>query len=198
MFGRSAREQAEYEKFHYPGTDVLRNRLGLRDASELEIAERHFWTERSRQVLPAAVRQFDVDGLKAIHRHHLRDVYDWAGEFRTYTTGRGAAPFATPENILPWLTRHFTGLHQEDVLKSLDTDRFALRAAVYVNEINAAHPFIEGNGRTQRVWLRLLAECAGHVLLLRSEDGARWYEASRIGFEMGDSAPMAALIRDGL
>jgi cell filamentation protein len=120
------------------------------------------------------------------------------GPVSSAPTRRDGAPFATPENILSWLTRQFTGLRQEDFLKGLDTDRFALRAAVYVNEINAAHPFIEGNGRTQRVWLRLLAECAGHVLLLKSEDGARWYEASRIGFEEGDSTPMAALIRDGL
>ena len=52
-------------------------------------------------------------GLKAIHRHHLQDVYDWAGEFRTYTTGRGAAPFAPPEQIRPWLDQQFDNLKAE-------------------------------------------------------------------------------------
>lgn len=80
----------------------------------------------------------------------------------------------------------------------MDAAHFAERAAHYVNEINAAHPFIEGNGRTQRVWLRNLAEQAGHHVRLRSEDRERWNEASRIGFEKAGSEPMASLIRDSL
>jgi cell filamentation protein len=65
---------------------------------------------------------------------------------------------------------------------------------VLVNEINAAHPFIEGNGRTQRVWLRDIAAQAGHRLTLRSGEKDAWYEASRIGFERSDYQPMAELI----
>lgn len=196
--GRASREQAEFEKFHYPDTETLRNKLGLRDRGQLELAERYFAAKRAKQGFPNAARELDVDGLRAIHRHLFRDVYEWAGNFRTYTTGRGAAPFATPENIRPWLEKQFAELRKENYLKGLDAGRFAARAAHYVNEINAAHPFIEGNGRMQRAWLRILAEQAGHRVLLKSEDRDRWYEASRIGFEKADPGPMADLIHDSI
>lgn len=196
--GRSSREQAEFKKFHYPGTETLRNKLGLRDPDRLALAERYFSALRARRGFPDAARALDVDGLRAIHRHLFQDVYDWAGSFRTFTTGRGAAPFAIPEYIQPWLDKQFAGLRDENFLQGLDADRFAARAARYVNEINAAHPFLEGNGRMQRAWLRNLAEQAGHHVRLRSENRERWYEASRIGFENADPGPMADLIRESL
>ena len=70
--------------------------------------------------------------------------------------------------------------------------------AEHVNEINAAHPFIEGNGRTQRTWLRVLGDNAGYKISLSSKDQEAWYEASRIGFEKIDHKPMAKLIADSL
>ncbi len=83
-------------------------------------------------------------------------------------------------------------------MKGLEAESFADRAACYANEINAAHPFIEGNGRAQRVWLRVLADQAGFQSRLHSEDQERWYEASRFGFEKSDPAPMAELIRNSI
>ena len=197
-FGRSAVEQREYERHHYPGTDVLVNALDIRDPVILETAERSLVAKRFQQGLPEAARSIDSPGLQAIHRYLFQDIYSWAGEFRRYTTGRGAAPFAPPEQIRPWLDQQFENLKAERYLKNVDAAHFADRAAHYVNELNAAHPFIEGNGRTQRVWLRNLAEQAGHHVRLHSEDQERWYEASRIGFEQADPEPMADLIHGSL
>lgn len=194
--GRSSREQARYERLHYPGTGVLRNRLGLRDREQLDFAERYFSGKRARQEFPSSALSFDIEGIRAIHRHLFQDIYDWAGEFRTYTTGRGPAPFATPENIRGWLERQFQALRVESLLIGMTADEFAVRAAHYVIETNAAHPFIEGNGRIQRVWLRLLASHSGYRVRLRSEHRDRWYEASRLGFERADPKPMAELIRE--
>ena len=196
--GRSSREQAEFDKFHYLGTETLRNKLGLRDPHRLELAERYLSAIRAKQGPPGDARRVEVDGLKAIHRHLFQDVHDWAGKFRTYTTGRGAAPFATPENIRPWLEKQFAELRDENGLKGMEANRFAARAAHYVNEINAAHPFLEGNGRVQRAWLRNLADRAGHHVRLRSEDRERWYEVSKIGFEQADPGPMADMIYESI
>lgn len=120
--GRSAREQAAYEQAHDPETGVLRNRLGIRDAETLEHAERYLVAKRMQQGLPPDANRLDVDGLKAIHRHLFRDVYDWAGDFRSYTTGRGPAPFAPPEQIQFWLDRQFEALRRDDGLKGLPPD----------------------------------------------------------------------------
>ncbi len=194
MRDRSAHEQAEYDRVRYEDTDVLRNKLDIRDAQLLEAAERYFVAERSRHEPPEAAKAMSTAGLEALHGHLFQDIYDWAGEIRTYTSGRGPTPFAPPEQIEPWLDKQFAALASENHLRGLSPDRFAVRAAVYVNEINAAHPFIEGNGRTQRAWLRELAGQAGHQITLKSEDKDRWYEASRIGFEQANHQAMADLI----
>ncbi|MEM7236219.1 MAG: Fic family protein [Pseudomonadota bacterium] len=196
--GRSAREQALYAQIHDPETGVLKNTLGITTQTNLEIAERYLIAKRAQQGLPDRATQLDIGGLLAIHQHLFQDVYPWAGQIREYTTGRGPAPFAPPEQIAPWLDCQFATLEQDQFLKDLAAEPFAKRAAEFVNEINAAHPFVEGNGRVQRTWLRGLAAGAGHRIELRSADKDQWYEASRIGFERADRRPMAALIEEAI
>jgi cell filamentation protein len=156
----------------------------FRPARALEIAERAA-VDRTLARGPSAEALAQSAGrVRAIHRHLFQDVYDWAGETRRYTTGRGQAPFARPEFIAPELERRFAALKEDGFLKGLERAAFAERAAHHVNEINAVHPFVEGNGRTQRVWLRELASQAGFEL--RFERGPQereaWNEASKIGF----------------
>ena len=90
-YGRSAREQREYERLRYPGSDVLRNKLECRTQEELDEAERLIVAARLEDNLSADARRFDVNGIKSIHGHLFQDIYDWAGEFRRYTSGRGRA-----------------------------------------------------------------------------------------------------------
>ena len=128
-------------------------------------------------------------------RHLFRDLYSWAGKERKYTTGRGSIPFAVPEHIGPWMQQQFNALARDNYLVGLDLDAFAVAAAKYVNEINAVHPFIDCNGRTQRFWLRMLANNAGFDLTLTEQDGKRWNEASRLGFTRSDHTAMARLLK---
>lgn len=195
---RSEHERAAYRRVYYPDTDVYVNKLGLRDKALLEDAERIITRRRARQSFPRSATFRTYDGFRAIHRHLFRDLYTWAGKERNYTTGRGAIPFAVPEHIGPWMQQQFNALARDNYLVGLDLDAFAESAARYVNEINAAHPFIDGNGRTQRFWLRMLANNAGFDLTLTERDGKRWNDASRLGFVRSDHAPMARLLRQRL
>jgi prophage maintenance system killer protein len=92
------------------------------------------------------------------------------------------------------MEKQFQAFRAAGELKGLDAESFAAKSAEFITEINAAHPFIEGNGRTQRVWLAGVAERAGFEFRIRPEDQAAWYEASRVGFEAADTTPMATLI----
>lgn len=194
MSGRSDAERSEYEKVVYPGTQVLVNELGIREAATLDAAERLFTDMRIAEGLPAECAEPTYSAFKAIHYYLFQDLYSWAGQERKYTTGRGQAPFAVPEHIGPWMERQFEALRAADQLRGLAPAAFAEQAAALVNEINAAHPFIEGNGRVQRIWLAGVAERAGYEFSIRPEDRNPWYSASKIGFEQADPAPMAALI----
>jgi cell filamentation protein len=179
---------------------VLKNRLGLVDPAELMILAADFATARLAQLLLKPVAgKFDIQHLRAIHRYIFQDVFPWAGDFREVMTSRtGSFGFPPPVYILPALETLFAALRAEDWLRKLDADRFALRAGHYLGEINAVHPFCEGNGRAQREFLRTLALSAGHRLswvgLTPEENNA----ASRISFATGDSSGLAALIRKRL
>lgn len=194
MTTRKDAEAAAFERAFYPGTKVLVNHLGIRDAATLDAAERMFTDERVRGPMPEATQMPTYEGFKAIHFHLFQDLYAWAGQERTYTTGRGAAPFAPPEQIASWMEKQFKIFRDAGELKGLSAEAFAYKAADLITEINAAHPFIEGNGRTQRVWLGGVAERAGFEFKIRPEDRDAWYGASKIGFEAADPSPMARLI----
>jgi fido (protein-threonine AMPylation protein) len=90
--GRSGREDSEFRRFHYPGTETLINLLGIRDPKRLEVAERRLVRTRLREGLPRAADPRTYPGLVTIHHHLFQDVFGWAGQERTYTTGRGPAP----------------------------------------------------------------------------------------------------------
>ena len=198
-FGRSAREDAEYQKIVWPGTEVYRNKLGIRDFSELEQAERLIVSQRVEAGFPVECTPYSYAGFRAMHSHMFQDIYDWAGEERKYTTARGPAPFAAPEHISKWMRDQFATLttHKRFQMRR-NRDAFAKEAARLVTEINAAHPFIDGNGRTQRQWLRALARDMSYRIDIRSADKDRWNEASRIGFVDKDYDPMQVILADRL
>ena len=195
---RTAPEREAYRRTFYPDTQVYINKLGIRDQKLLEETERNLTEQRAAEGFPPRAHHRNYAGFKAIHRHLFQDLYRWAGKERNYTTGRGAATFAVPGHITTWMEGLFKQLARDGYLVGRSKRDFAAEAASYVNEINAGHPFIDGNGRTQRFWLRMLADNAGFGLDLGSQDAKRWNAASRIGFLKQDHRPMARLIESRL
>ncbi len=195
---RTAHERETYRRTFYRDTEVYINKLGIRDQRTLEATERRLTEDRAAEGFPARAHHRTYAGFKAIHRHLFQDLYSWAGRERNYTTGRGSVPFAVPEYIKRWMEDLFRQLARDGYLVGRSKKDFSAEAARYVNEINACHPFIDGNGRTQRFWLRMLADHAGFDLDLGSKDRNRWNEASRIGFVKQDHRPMARLIHNRL
>jgi cell filamentation protein len=121
----------------YPGTDVYRNRENLRDKNELEAFEQQHSADRLL-TLPHNL-PITVDGYREIHCYMLQDVYDWAGEYRTVTTGRGA-PFCKAEFIDAEMDKRFAAINTDDDLRGLTPGEFAERAAEHSCELNAIHP----------------------------------------------------------
>lgn len=118
----------------------------------------------SRLSEPLPTGQLDVDHYRAIHRHLFQDVYAWAGRDRQVRTHKGETTFCFPENIGPEMRRLFNDLARNNHLCGLDLSSFARGAAKFIGELNAIHPFREGNGRAQQTFLVMLAEQAGHVI----------------------------------
>jgi cell filamentation protein len=179
----------------YPGTDVYRNKENIRDQDELEGLER-LATARRLETLPHNL-PITVDGFREIHRYMLQDVYDWAGEYRTVTTGRGA-PFCKAEFIAAEMAKRFASINAENNLRGLAPAQFAARAAEHSCELNAIHPFLDGNGRAQRAFLEILAEQAGHRIDLARIDPEAWNEAAKVSYWTQDYGPMGEIIAAAL
>ncbi|HVY92489.1 MAG TPA: Fic family protein [Bryobacteraceae bacterium] len=133
---------------------------------------------------------FDAPHLQAIHRYIFQDVFDWAGEFRTVNISKSGDSFAFHEFVRPSLHKTFDDLRSEHHLRGAAPARFANRAAHYLGEINAIHPFREGNGRAQREFIRQLALRNGLIIDWKQISQDQMIEASRrslrvdnIGFE---------------
>ncbi|WP_421779601.1 Fic/DOC family protein [Kiloniella litopenaei] len=147
----------------YPESSVLRNKANLTDQGELDQFEQLMFLTRSDEDLPAG--NLDYAHYCQIHLHFFQDVYEWAGKKREIRTGKGESWFCFPEHIDGEMDRIFTELAEENHLLSIrNIDQFSRRAAYYLAEINAIHPFREGNGRCQLTLLAMLAE-HGHFSL---------------------------------
>ena len=152
---------------HYldPETGVLKNRLGISDEEELKKAEASLVAWRSYQLSEKPIQgRFDLDHLKAIHKHLFGDVYEWAGEFRDIDLAKGDSYFANHRHIVSAALPVFEKLAEENYLNGLDAAGFSSRAAYYLGEINALHPFRDGNGRAQREFINHLAYRNGYFI----------------------------------
>ena len=141
---------------------MLLNKQGIASAGELEAFEVAMFTLRYRQPLPNG--KFDPAHYRAIHHHLFQDVYDWAGEYRTIRTAKNKTMFCYPEHIDGQMNTLFECLRKPAVTGETPRDEFVAFAAKFLSELNAIHPFREGNGRTQLTFLFLLGHRAGITL----------------------------------
>ena len=150
------------DPYCYPGTSVLKNNLDLRDYTELEAFEHESASAKGDDGLPAGL--FDSAHYCAIHRHLFGEVYDWAGEYRTVRTAKGGDMFCYPEYIADQMALLLTALAVGPLAGGGTRTEFIAASTQFLSDLNAIHPFRDGNGRTQLTFLFLLGERAGHRL----------------------------------
>lgn len=186
------------DPYVYPGTNVLKNLRDIRDGKRLAEFEAEATARRLRQLEQKPITgSFDAQHLRRVHHHMFQDVYPWAGEFRTVDLAKSGDLFALKQHVVPSLNKTCEELRKERQLKGSDPQRFSGRAAYYLGEINAVHPFREGNGRTQREFMRELALQNGYRLNWSRVTQDQMIEASRQSFRV-DNVGLEKLIRQSL
>lgn len=149
-------------RYCYPHSSVLINKLGIEDAEKLRIAEREITSVRIANAKIHIIKgNFDLLHLRKIHRYIFGDIYEWAGQIRWVNIAKGNM-FCNYEFIDDNADVLFGELMQENFLKNTTGEQIPLRLSYYLSEINAIHPFREGNGRVQRAFIEYLAENAGY------------------------------------
>lgn len=179
------------DPYCYKGTFVLKNKAGIRTEPKLQAFELEMTALRSRLRLPLG--NCDPAHYRAVHHHLFQDVYTWAGRYRTVRTAKGGNVFCYPEHIESQMAQLFLRLEGDPFKRGAALVDFANAAASFLGELNAIHPFREGNGRVQLSFLNMIAGRAGHTLDFDRLDASTFLRAMIASFH-GDTAPLAAEI----
>jgi cell filamentation protein len=186
------------EDEYYPDTSVLINFEDICDPEELLERE----TELQLAAYEAIFSSFDEaltpDLPFFYYLHHLMfsPLFVWAGRPRTVGIAKGGTPFCPPQNIDAMMSSLFIELEREQWLAGLDLDSFIGRAAYYTCEINAVHPFREGNGRAIRFYVDVLSAKARDDIFDWTKSSADEYlQACVAGFQQNYSRMISVLKR---
>lgn len=189
----------------YTGSDpyidengVLINKKGIKDESELDKVERASSYMKALYLDQNPIKgKFDLKHLQAIHKKLFEDIYPFAGKIRDGYLQKGQQDFTMGYRIVPQAEKLFTQLKNEQFLKKTEPAKIAGRLAYYMGEINAIHPFREGNGRTQRIFIAQLAKEAGFELTFSKATQEEMINAS-IQAHRCDYKGLESIIEKGL
>ena len=128
---------------------TIQNKLGISDSFKLAQAEERISKQKAMELFESGrLNKLDAGtskSLSEIHKFLFEDIYDFAGEIRTVNIAKGNFRFAPV-------------MYLAEALKNIDKmpqSGFEQIREKYV-EMNIAHPFREGNGRSMRIWLDLM------------------------------------------
>ena len=128
---------------------VLENKLGLTNSADLAREEERLSKKRALELFEKSIlSEFPVGSfmaLQKIHEYLFQDIYDFAGKIRNVNISKGSFRFAPAMYLQEAINK----------IENMPQSNFDEIIKKYV-EMNVAHPFREGNGRSTRIWLDLI------------------------------------------
>lgn len=142
----------DYQSSYISG-EVLKNKLGITDEKLLDEAERLITSFKlAKLYLDTGVQTFDSKHYKSIHKFLFDDIYDFAGEIRTENISKRVT-FCLVQYIEPELEKTL-GNAMKKVPYITDRDKLLCFITELYADLDIIHPFREGNGRTEREYIR--------------------------------------------
>ena len=146
----------------YKDTNVLKNKLNIKDSDILKEAEEEITAIKQMQLLKEPIRgNFSKTHLIKIHKFIFEDIYSFAGRIRRESISKAETVFYPPELIDRELDKLFEKIKSNNFLNETDTQKKLDNLAYVMAELNIIHPFREGNGRTIREFVRVMAKHIG-------------------------------------
>lgn len=149
------KDSVEYKSKYTVDEDdkVLRNKLGIWDEDSLNEAERMITSYKLANLyLSTGAQTFDAEHLKSIHKYLFEDIYPFAGEFRKENISKKIT-FCLVQFIEPELDRALKNA-MKVVPKLVNRDALLRFVTEFYSDLDMIHPFREGNGRTEREFMR--------------------------------------------
>ncbi len=159
-----------------PKTGLLKNLQHITDPDTLLFVESGVVTKRLQELYEKPIKIKSIDSLFEIHRHLFQDIYTWAGKKRIVEIskeGKQFFPTSHFDNACRYINQLITDFKKIPIEYK---NQLADKLAEILDNINYLHPFREGNGRTQREFLRLLALEKNLTLNLNPPDNKSVYE----------------------
>jgi cell filamentation protein len=177
-----------------PTTGILRNLVNITDTDILLFVESGAVTKRVHELYNKPIKIKNIKSLFAIHKHLFQDIYVWAGNKRIVEISKGGKQFFPTshfDNALLYIDKLIAKYKR---IPKTNKQGLAKQLAEILDNVNYLHPFREGNGRTQREFIRLLALEKGLILNLNPPDNADVYERYMQGTINSDVKILADLI----
>ncbi|MCL2069828.1 MAG: Fic family protein [Treponema sp.] len=177
-----------------PKTGVLRNLAGITDPKDLLFFESAAVIKRAKELESKPISIQNSASLLDIHYYLFQDVYSWAGQKRTVEISKQGKPFFLTDyfdNGFAYIDTLIVNYRKTD---PLDKSQLSGHLAILLDNINYLHPFREGNGRTQREFIRTLALEKGYTLNMNPPDNQNIFEHYMSGTIEGDVEKLTALI----
>lgn len=172
-----SRYEASNDPYLISGTDVLKNKLDISDSNALLKAERKAAFQVVKEIQLSAP-PFTFDQLCDLHRRLFSKVYEWAGEVRTIPMSKGSSRFAQPEFIQRECERVYMDLNSVFAYVSRDKSAVGEMLGTAYADLNVAHPFRDGNGRSVRMHLEHVAFHLDYLINWKSVSEERWLAMS--------------------
>jgi cell filamentation protein len=158
-----------------PQTGLLRNLQDITDPEVLLFVESSAVTKRLQELYQNTIKIKGIESLFEIHLHLFQDLYAWAGKKRIVEISKDGKQFF-PTTYFDNAFRYIDQLVTEfKKIPKDDKTNLAKKLAEILDNLNYLHPFREGNGRTQREFLRMLALEKDLILNLSPPDNESIY-----------------------
>ncbi len=187
-----------------PDSPVLRNKVGATTVEALRAAENDLLEFRVAELRSNSIlvaRTYDLAHLKAIHLRLFQDVFEWAGELRTVGIAKGEGEdtsFIPPLEIDRPVAHVASRIVDSDRLRAIPSAKLVDEVAYLYDYLNFAHPFREGNGRTQREFFAQLLAESEHGLDWSEIDMDSLHSACHVARVDGDTSKLRSIISAAL
>lgn len=163
----------------YPDSNVLKNKLNIRENKLLKTAEEEITLIKQMELLKNPIKgNFSKAHLINIHKFIFEDIYSFAGKIRREQISKADTMFYPPNLIDRELDKVFSKIKEKNMLRETDKEKIFDNLAYVMAELNIIHPFREGNGRSIREFIRLMAKHMGYDLNWGNVDREELLEAS--------------------
>ncbi len=147
----------------YPNTTCLINKFNIKDDKKLSEIEAEITFAKSAILeSETVIPTLDFEFYKNIHRFLFEDLYDWAGEIRKVDISKKGTVFCPASELENMCEACFNRIEKANYFKGISKEKFIVEIVDFYQTTNFLHPFREGNGRTQRIFISKLIKSNGY------------------------------------